>query len=152
MNATKKKWALPLGILLVVVLLAIGFAAVRSMAGANDEKSTFLSTFQLDTTKKSVQLQEVYNDRGWFGDGTALYQVTLGDDGETLTAAWNDLPLSGDAETLLEWESNSITLPDITEGKWMLVDRGENSEASTNVSLCVFDEETGTAYYVTIDT
>ena len=34
----------------------------------------------------------------------------------------------------------------------MLVDRGKDSEYSTNVSLCVFDEETETAYYVTIDT
>ncbi|MCD8050696.1 MAG: hypothetical protein LUE89_03335 [Clostridiales bacterium] len=150
MNLTKKKWLLPVGAVLVILLLAI--AVVTTMTGAGSEKSEFLSTFQLDTTTNNVQLQEVYNDRGWFGDGDALYQVTLGEDAATLTANWNDLPLSEDVETMLEWESDYITLPDITEGKWMLVDRGEDSEYSTNVSLCVFDEETETAYYVTIDT
>lgn len=152
MNLTKKKWLLPVGAVLVICLLAI--AIVTTMTGTGSEKSEFLSTFQLDTSTNNVQLQEVYNDRGWFGDGTALYQVTLalGADGETLTEGWNDLPLSGDAETLLEWESDCFTLPDITEGKWMFVSRGEDSEYSTNVSLCVFDEETETAYYVTIDT
>ncbi|MCD8190533.1 MAG: hypothetical protein LUD78_10000 [Clostridiales bacterium] len=150
MNLTKKKWLLPVGAVLVICLLAI--AVVTTMTGTGSEKSEFLSTFQLDTATKNVQLEEVYNDRGWFGDGTALYQVTLGEDGDALTAEWDDLPLSQDAETLLEWESDSISLPDITEGKWMLVDRGEDSESSTNVSLCVFDEGTGTAWYVTIDT
>ncbi len=150
MNLTKKKWLLPVGAVLVICLLAI--AVVTTMTGTGSEKSEFLSTFQLDYAKDDVQLEKVYNNYGWFGDGTALYQVTLGEDGATLTANWNDLPLSEDVETLLEWESDSITLPDITEGKWMFVSRGEDSEYSTNVSLCVFNEETETAYYVTIDT
>ncbi len=150
MNLTKKKWLLPVGAVLVVCLLII--ALVTTITGTGSEKSEFLSTFQLDTSTNNVQLEEVYNDRGWFGDGTALYQVALGEDGDALTANWNDLPLSEDEETMLEWESDSISLPDITEGKWMLVDRGEDNESSTNVSLCVFDEETGAAWYVTIDT
>ncbi|MCD7829531.1 MAG: hypothetical protein LUG58_03755 [Clostridiales bacterium] len=150
MNLTKKKWLLPVGAVLVVLLLII--ALVTTMTGTGSEKSEFLSTFQLDYAKDDVQLQEVYNDYGWFGDGTALYQVALGEDAATLTANWNDLPLGERAETLLEWESDSISLPDITEGKWMLVSRDGDSESSTNVSLCVYDEETGTAYYVTIDT
>ncbi|MCD7838202.1 MAG: hypothetical protein LUG65_04745 [Clostridiales bacterium] len=133
MNLTKKKWLLPVGAVLVVLLLAI--AVVTTMTGTGSEKSEFLSTFQLDITTNNVRLQEVYNDRGWFGDGTTLYQVTLGEDGATLTANWNDLPLSENVETLLEWESDCFTLPDITAGKWMLVDRGEDSEYSTNVSL-----------------
>lgn len=164
---------LPAAVLLAAALALLcvspEFAFLRESAAAYFSKSgseaqAFVELFDLDLSAEDLELTELYNDYGGFhGDGAALWRVTVPEEAAEAFYGWTELPLSGDGADFWEYASNSldeVTLPSVTNGYWKLVDRsteplpagGITVRSSVNASLCIYDSDTGTVYYLSVDT
>lgn len=164
---------LPAAVLLAaaaaLVCLSPELAFLRESVSAyltesTDEAEVFTEVFDLDLSAEDIQLEELYNDYGgFFGDGAALWRVTVSEEAADAFSGWTPLSLAGDGADFREFAAGSLdgtTLPTVTNGYWKLVDRsteplpagGITARASVNASLCIYDSDTGTAYYLSVDT
>ena len=111
---------------------------------------------------------EIVSDRddhgGLQGDGTTFTVLRLTEEsaGEIeKSAAWHGLPLDETAQALLKL-TDKFDSPEIQAGRYLLIDRQSDElqkeepdilkRYSFNFTLAVFDSDTKTLYYCTMDT
>ncbi|HIT01364.1 MAG TPA: hypothetical protein IAC21_00860 [Candidatus Enterenecus merdae] len=135
-------------ILALWMLIAAGCGSL----GPSGPQQQFLQTFALEIDPTSIQAEERYDSYGFHGDGIALYVLTFSQDCTDAFASWQSLPLSEESTEFLEGIRTYVELPQITRGKWALVDRSPEEARLTNVSFCMYGLDARTAYFVTVDT
>ncbi|MCR5823807.1 MAG: hypothetical protein K6G60_05180 [Lachnospiraceae bacterium] len=117
----------------------------------NIEKE-FSDTFEIDTDVEKFTFTKVF-DNYELGEGTALYMIKIDETEIGAFMAWDNLPVSEEAECFVYANKHYAQLPEVLNGKWKYVDR--NKTGSTNAihaSLCVYDIDNMVAYYLTGDT
>lgn len=111
------------------------------------------------------------NHGGFHGDGTTFIKLTFSNDNCLNSIKnsdeWNALPLPNTLKTLLSRTSglfeDSVTLPSVQNGYYCFIDRHPEStdpnsyqdvlnRVSINITLCIYDVDTQSLYYIKIDT
>lgn len=116
---------------------------------------------------------ESNNHGGFHGDGTTFIKLTFSNDDclnsikNNAEREWSVLPLNDTIKALLNITKalfeDSIALPSVEHGYYCFIDRHpENTDpnnyrdvlkrASINITLCIYDVDTQSLYYIKIDT
>ncbi len=111
--------------------------------------SEFLSTFELDGDKDDLEYETLYDDYGgFFGEGIALYEITVTDELKSQMEEWDELPMSDEADSYAYSLSSYATLPEIENGNWMFVNRNPDTTYILNASLAVYDSDNEVVYFL----
>ena len=145
------------------LVLAVALGLIILIAAAmNFSWDECVLKWQFDigwNTKLSIT--EVYDDKGFHGDGERLYIVSFKGDDRSALEKWESLPMSPRINGLIYGHNDElystadrVGIPKVTSGKWKYIDRGVTSTGyeAFNFSICIYDDITEVIYYYTNDT
>ncbi len=140
---------------LVLMFSVTSCSLVNFLLGNVDVPTTeeeFLSTFELDGDADTLELEVIYDDYSeGLGDGTAMYKITVTDELKSQVEEWDELPLSDEANELVQSLHDYIILPKIKNGNWKMVDREPEAESLAEVSLAIYDADNAIIYFIKRD-
>ena len=140
------------------LVLAVALGLIILIAAAmNFSWDECVLKWQFDigwNTKLSIT--EVYDDKGFHGDGERLYIVSFKGDDRSALEKWESLPMSPRINGLIYGHNDElystadrVGIPKVTSGKWKCIERGISS---FNFSICIYDGINDVIYYYTSDT